>query len=77
MRVKVDDIRAAFSKAKRVYAINWLSSKSESDPGFWDSFGIAHNMTVEIDGYTEGFPRINYVTFNNEEAYTWFMLKWV
>jgi hypothetical protein len=76
MRVKVDNIRLAFTKAKRVYAVEWLDSNSALDTDFWYSFGKTHNITVEIEGYIEGFPRIEYVTFNTEEAYTWFILRW-
>jgi hypothetical protein len=77
MIVKVDNIRAAWKKAKRAHSKVWVLENKMSDASkYWADLGNYYNIKVNIDGYMMGFARIATIEFKDEESYAWFMLRW-
>jgi hypothetical protein len=80
MKVKVNDVRPAFKKAKKEFAESWIKNNPDYLRGysdtFWKDFAVANNMTISIDRHEAGFPEITVLEFNSEQDYVWFMLRW-
>lgn len=73
--VNVNSIRSAWMNAKK----ELFNSRRAAGAGpkmYWAKLAEENKMTVVISGYNGSFPVIDVVEFDDEQSYTWFMLKW-
>lgn len=84
MIVEVEQIRTAYTRAKTYFArTNDISKYMGNDyrpqeyaEKFLADFGAVNGLTVLIDEWKSDLPVVNFVEFDSEQDYAWFVLRW-
>jgi hypothetical protein len=67
--------RVMYRRAKvdfgRRYGSSWNSTQE-----YWDNFGYANNMRVNIPRWHGQYPVVEALEFNTEADYAWFLLRY-
>ena len=69
--------RAIYQNAK--WAFTETVNKDHPDwygKTYWEEFGKAHNLHVNITSWRGPFPVIESLEFKSKEDYVWFMLRY-